>query len=127
MTTHHISSAYASSAAAISHGGISRAEANEIVRNALNEFQNRATEPLVSMLCNGGGSDGWLVALAKALGDKLNAAADKLKHDAAAVNSDNPGQTTQLSAEAQQFSQMMDAFNNVIKTLGEALDGMVRK
>ena len=110
------------------NNAISRSEATEIVRNALNDFQNRASEPLISMLCNGGGnSGGWLEALAKALGDKLNQAADKLKHDASVVNSDNPGQTTQLSAEAQEFSQMMDAFNNVIKTLGQALDSMVRK
>lgn len=107
-------------------GAISRAEANEIVRNALNEFQNRATEPLVNLLCSGDGS-GWLEAVAKALGDKLNKAADDLKYHAAHVNADNPGQTTELSAQASEFSTMMDAFNNVIKTMGEALDSMVRK
>lgn len=108
--------------------GISRAEANEIVRNALNDFQNRASGPLVDLLCNGGdGSEGWLEALAKALGDRLNKEANTLKAKADHVNADNPGQTTELSAEASIFSTMMDAFNNVIKTVGEALDTMVRK
>jgi hypothetical protein len=109
---------------------MTRAEATEVVRNALNEFQNQASEPLINMLCNSssnGGSGGWLEALAKALGDKLNQAANTLKNNASGVNADNPGQTTQLSAEAEEFSQMMDAFNNVIKTLGQSLDTMVQK
>lgn len=108
--------------------GISRSEATEIVRNALNEFQNQASEPLITLLTNGGGnSGGWLEALAKALGDKLDQAANTLKDHAGSVNADSPGQTTQLSAEAQEFAQMMDAFNNVIKTLGQAMDTMVQK
>jgi sialic acid synthase SpsE len=61
------------------------------------------------------------------LGDKLDQAANTLKNNASAVNADSPGQTTQLSAEAQEFAQMMDAFNNVIKTLGQAMDSMVQK
>ena len=124
----YVSHVHSATAHQISNNGISRAEATEIVRNALAEFQNKASEPLISMLCNGGGSSGgWLEALAKALGDKLNQAADTLKNHAGAVNSADPGQTTQLSAEAEEFSQMMDAFNNVIKTLGQSLDTMVRK
>ncbi|GLQ95576.1 hypothetical protein [Dyella acidisoli] len=124
----HVSPVYAGTINQITNNGISRAEATEIVRNALNEFQNQASEPLISMLCNGGGnSGGWLEALAKALGDKLNQAANTLKNNAGSVNADNPGQTTQLSAEAEEFSQMMDAFNNVIKTLGQSLDTMVQK
>jgi cellobiose-specific phosphotransferase system component IIA len=127
-TMNHISPVYAAPVNQIINNGISRAEATEIVRNALAEFQNRASEPLISMLTNSGDSSGgWLEALAKALGDKLNQAANTLKNNAGAVNADNPGQTTQLSAEAAEFSQMMDAFNNVIKTLGESLDTMVRK
>jgi predicted component of type VI protein secretion system len=110
------------------YNGISRTEATEIVRNALNEFQNRASEPLISLLTDSNGnSGGWLEALAKALGDKLNESANSLKSAAGAVNADNPGQTTELSAKAQEFAQFMDAVNNVIKTLGEALDSMVRK
>jgi|GEM_PF-1031091 len=109
---------------------LTRAEATEIVRNALNEFQHQASEPLISMLlnsANSGSGGGWLEALAKALGDKLDQAANTLKNNAGAVNADSPGQTTQLSAEAEEFSQMMDAFNNVIKTLGQSLDTMVQK
>lgn len=109
---------------------LTRAEATEIVRNALNDFQNRASEPLISLLLNNsnsGSGESWLEALAKALGEKLDKAADTLKHNAGAVNADSPGQTTQLSAEAEGFSQMMDAFNNVIKTLGQSLDTMVQK
>jgi cellobiose-specific phosphotransferase system component IIA len=126
--TSTVSPIFASTVNQVTNNGISRSEANEIVRNALNQFQNEASEPLVSLLCNSGGSSGgWLEALAKALGDKLNQAANTLQTNAGAVNADNPGQTTQLSAEAEEFSQMMDAFNNVIKTLGQSLDTMVQK
>lgn len=123
-----VSPIYASTVNQLSSAGMSRAEATEVVRNALNEFQNQASEPLISMLTNSSsGSGGWLEALAKALGDKLNQAANTLKTNAGNVNADDPGQTTQLSAEAEEFSQMMDAFNNVIKTLGQSLDTMVQK
>src|SRR5581483_8656650 len=127
-TMGHISPLSATSIDQTFYNGISRAEASEIVRNALNEFQNRVSEPLISLLTdNNGNSGGWLEALAKALGDKLNESANSLKSAAGAVNADNPGQTTELSAKAQEFAQFMDAVNNVIKTLGEALDSMVRK
>ena len=123
-----VTSIHAGTINQLANHGISRSEATEIVRNALNEFQNQASEPLISMLTNGdGNSGGWLEALAKALGDKLDKAANTLKEHAGSVNEASPGQTTQLSAEAQGFAQMMDAFNNVIKTLGQALDTMVQK
>ena len=124
----YVSPVYSQTVNETINNGITRQEATEIVRNALNEFQNKASEPLISLLSsNGGGSEGWLEALAKALGDKLNQSADSLKSAAGAVNADNPGQTTELSAKAQEFAQFMDAVNNVIKTLGEALDSMARK
>ena len=124
----HISPLSATSTDQIYNNGISRAEATEIVRNALNEFQSRASEPLISLLTDSNGnSEGWLEALAKVLGKKLKESADSLTQAAGSVNADNPGQTTQLSAKAQEFAQFMDAVNNVIKTLGEALDSMVRK
>jgi cellobiose-specific phosphotransferase system component IIA len=127
-TMSHVSPVFANSVNQITNSGMSRAEATEVVRNALNEFQNQASEPLISLLTNSGGSSGgWLEALAKALGDKLDQAANTLKNNANAVSADSPGQTTQLSAEAEEFAQMMDAFNNVIKTLGQAMDTMVQK
>lgn len=125
-----VSPIYASSINQLTSAGLTRSEATEIVRNALTNFQHEASEPLINMLMNsssGGASGGWLEALAKALGDKLNDAANTLKTNAGNVNSDDPGQTTQLSAEAEEFSQMMDAFNNIIKTLGQSLDTMVQK
>jgi hypothetical protein len=126
--SHTVSPIYASSVTQLSNNGISRADATEVVRNALNEFQNQASEPLISLLVNSNSSSGgWLEALAKALGDKLNQAANTLSSKASSVNADNPGQTTELSAEAEEFAQMMDAFNNVIKTLGQAMDTMVQK
>jgi hypothetical protein len=124
----HISPLSATSTDQIYYNGISRADASEIVRNALNEFQNRVSEPLISLLTdNNGDTRGWLEILAKVLGDKLKESADSLTQAAAGVNADNPGQTTQLSAKAQEFAQFMDAVNNVIKTMGEAMDSMVRK
>lgn len=125
--TSSISNVYNTTINEIVSKGISRQEATEIVRNAMNQFQSQASEPLISLLSNNSGGEGWLEALAKALGDKLNQAADSLKNAAGSVNADNPGQTTELSAKAQEFAQFMDAVNNVIKTMGEALDSMARK
>ncbi|HEX7813952.1 hypothetical protein [Dyella sp.] len=113
----------------INGGGMDRATASEVVRNALNNFQNEATEPLVSLLTSsaGKGKGGWLEALAKALGDKLNQAANDLQSSAESVNAKSPGDTTELSAQAQEFAQLMDAVNNIIKTMGQAMDTMVQK
>jgi hypothetical protein len=72
-------------------------------------------------------SGSWLEALAKALGDKLNQKAQQVQSQANSVDGSNPGQVTQLQAETQLFSLMMNAFNDVIKTIGQGLSTMANK
>jgi hypothetical protein len=74
-----------------------------------------------------GGSGNWLEALAKALGDKLDQKAQQLQQEANSADGSSPGQMTQLQADSQLFTLMMNAFNNVIKSFGEGLAKMADK
>ena len=74
-----------------------------------------------------GGSGSWLEALAKALGDKLNQKAQQLQQEGNNTDGSTPGQMTQLQADTQLFTLMMNAFNNLIKSFGEGLAKMADK
>jgi hypothetical protein len=76
----------------------------------------------------GHGSGGsWLLAMAEALGDKLNAKADQMQQDADSISDSDPKATAIFSAESQQFSILMNATTNAIKTIGEALANTASK
>jgi hypothetical protein len=110
---------------------------NQQFGNQINNFSQHLTQSITQgMLQNnaswfGGGckgSGGWLMALAAILGKLENQQAQKLQQMSNAVqNNNNPGQVTQLSAQAELFGMMMNAFSNVIKTIGEALSSMASK
>lgn len=76
----------------------------------------------------GGGGSGWLLAMAKAMGKLADAKAASLEAKTANMPVDaTPSQMLELQAESQEFSLMMNAFTNVIKTLGEGNANSVRK
>jgi hypothetical protein len=76
----------------------------------------------------GGGGNGWLLAMAKAMGKLADAKAAALEAKTANMPVDaTPSQMLELQAESQEFSLMMNAFTNVIKTLGEGNANSVRK
>jgi len=87
----------------------------------------------VKSKCGGGkgGSGSWFEALAKALGKALDAQSEKVKQLSDAVQgqnaSDNPSGFTDLQAASQRMSFMMSAADQVIKTIGEALNTAARK
>jgi hypothetical protein len=76
----------------------------------------------------GGSGGGWLLAMAKAMGKLADAKAASLDAKIQALPEDaKPGQMLEVQAESQEFSLMMNAFTNVLKTLGEGNANSVRK
>ena len=69
----------------------------------------------------------WIMALADALGKKLDAKAKEMSALADAINDKKPSTTTKFGASAQEFSILMNAANTAIKTLGEANSATARK
>lgn len=77
---------------------------------------------------NRGSSGGsWLMVLAEALGRKANAAAETLKSKSDSLDWEDPKQSSDFNAMTQQFSMLMNAINNAIKSVGEGLTTMARK
>lgn len=74
---------------------------------------------------SGGGS--WLMALAKALGNQLNAAQAKLERTMDGTNWEKSDQVAEFQAMSQEFALFMNTATNVLKTVGESLSTMARK
>lgn len=74
-----------------------------------------------------GGAKSWIMALAEALGKKLDKKADEVAKLADSINDKKPSTTTKFGAASQEFSVLMNAANTAIKTLGEAVSSMSRK
>ncbi len=77
----------------------------------------------------GGGRQGgnWLMALAEALGEKLDGMADELGDMAESLSKDDPSMTAKFGALSQQFGMMFNATSTAIKSIGEAMSNMARK
>jgi hypothetical protein len=74
-----------------------------------------------------GGSSGWLSALAAVLGKLLDQKAAQLQNEANNVSGANASQVTQLQADTQLFTMMMNAFTNIIQSIGQGFGKMVNK
>jgi len=72
---------------------------------------------------DGSGKDSWLVALAKALGKVADHQADQLQSDANQLTGkdDKPSDVYKVQGESQEFGLMMNAFTDIIKTIGQAM------
>lgn len=73
------------------------------------------------------GGGGWLMAIATALGEKLDEMADEMSGMAEQLSKDDPSLTAKFSALSQQFSMMFNATSTAIKTIGEAMANTARK
>lgn len=107
-------------------------QVGEKAKDMSSEFQQDLTSGTLQNMGGkkGGGAKSWLEALAAALGDALNKQADKLKGMSEAITGDGkdqPKQMTELQAASQRFSFMMNAVDQVIKAIGEALSAAARK
>ena len=111
--------------------GLSLREAGEMARGL-----DSAIDRLVSSLAESqdakearatGGGKTWIMALASALGKKLDAKAAQVENLANAINDKKPSTTAKFGAAAQEFNILMSASTTAIKTMGEAAAGMARK
>ncbi|MGB3471689.1 MAG: hypothetical protein WBA51_12775 [Erythrobacter sp.] len=104
---------------------------NAELSRAANEDINRAVNDLAASNLEedeeGGEGGGWLMAIAKALGGKLDQQAAKLEGMADQISDDKPSANLKFSAESQKFSMAFNSANTVIKTIGEALSAGARK
>jgi hypothetical protein len=74
---------------------------------------------------SGGGS--WLMAIARALANQVQAAADQLEEKMNNTNWEEAGEVAEFQAQSQQFALIMNTATNAIKTIGESLSTMARK
>jgi phage-related protein len=87
--------------------------------------------------CDEGGSDSWLVAIAKAMGKVAGQHAKRiaeLSQKLETLNGKDPSQADQamkvnneLQGETQMLNLLQTAFSNALKTIGEATATMARK
>jgi hypothetical protein len=99
------------------------------VNQSVAELGARAAEGEDFRAARSGGREGgsWLMALATALGEKLDAMADDIKGLADAITKEDPSTTAKFGAATQEFGILMNATNNALKTLGEAITTTARK
>ena len=88
---------------------------NDIVREASQSDDFKAAR------ASGGKGGGWLMALAKALGSQLDQLGEQMEDMASRITKDTPGLSAQFGVVTQQFSMLMNATTNAIKTIGEAM------
>lgn len=74
-----------------------------------------------------GGGKSWIMALARALGEKLDAKAEEVSALADQITDDKPSITAKFGAASQEFNVMMSAATTAIKTIGEALATMAKR
>lgn len=74
-----------------------------------------------------GAKGGWLMAMAKALGAELDRMGADMEQRASSLTGDDPGASAEFGVVSQQFSMLMNATNNAIKTIGEAMANTARK
>ncbi len=104
--------------------------------------QQRTTENFISDIVRqsreqaeesqGGGvrgtkGQGWLMAMAKALGAQLDKLGAEMEDMAGRITKDTPSLSAEFSVVSQQFNMLMSATTNAIKTVGEAMGNAARK
>lgn len=71
--------------------------------------------------------ESWLMALAGAMAEKINAQKEDVLELEGKVTGDDAGATARFSAASQELNLMMTTSQNVIKTLGDGLAALARK
>lgn len=115
---------------------LSPAQQGDVMRTAneaVNDFVSRLSESEDFKAAKLGGKSGgragqgWLMALASVLGEKLNVMAREISTLAGEITKETPDKTAKFGAATQEFGILMNATNNAIKTIGESLSTTARK
>lgn len=103
-------------------------DAQRMVQDLLRQAASDAMETEEAKDAKAGGKGGgWLRALARALGESADKAAEALEQKAGKLDDASPSESAEYSADAQAFSMLMNAINTAIKAIGEALGSVARK
>ena len=76
---------------------------------------------------NRSGADGWIRAMAKAMGKMLDEAWHEAEKLANNINKEDPSTTAEYQGAVQEFNFIMQAFSTAIKAAGEGAAAMARK
>jgi uncharacterized protein YPO0396 len=113
--------------------GMSPQQQGEMERtgnDALNNFVatlSESEEFKQAKASGGKGGGSWLMALAAAFGDRLNKKAESVQSLANQITDKTPDKTAKFGAASSEFSILMNAVNNAIKTIGEGIAQGARK
>ncbi|MGF7146952.1 hypothetical protein FHS96_000561 [Sphingomonas zeicaulis] len=111
--------------------GFSPAQQGEFQRDLNDQLTQTALEGArqaeKSTRGGGKGGEGWLQAIAEALGGTLNEMAEDMSAMAEDITKDTPDLTTKFSALSQQFSILFNAASTAIKAIGEGMSSTARK
>ena len=107
-------------------------QASQQMQDALNDFVSKMADGDDAKAARAGGKGGksgqsWLMALAEALGRKLDKMAREMSSMADQITDKTPSLTAKFGAKSQEFSILMNAATNAIKTIGEAEANSARK
>jgi uncharacterized protein YidB (DUF937 family) len=107
-------------------------DANREVDDAINNMVSRMADSEDGKAARAGGKGGgagqsWLMALAEALGEKLDKMAGEMSKMAGDITDKTPSLTAKFGAKSQEFGILMNAATNAIKTVGEGLSNSARK
>lgn len=115
-------------------GGASAADqSNQIDTSGLNNQVDDGSGDSAGAVNGKGGKGGatagagWLIAMAKALGQKIDQYAHEMEAAANRVDKNDPSTSTDFQVLSQEFSIVMNAATNAIKTAGEAMTTAARK
>jgi hypothetical protein len=110
-------------------------EANREVGDAIDRMVSQMADGEDAKAARAGGKGGkagssgqsWLMALAEALGEKLDKMAGEMSSMADKITDKSPSLTAKFGAKSQEFGILMNAATNAIKTVGEGLSNSARK
>lgn len=109
-------------------------EANREVDDAINRMVSGMADGEDAKAARAGGKgakgtsgQSWLMALAEALGKKLDKQAAEMSKMADQITDKTPSLTAKFGAKSQEFGILMNATTNAIKTVGEGLANSARK
>jgi hypothetical protein len=107
-------------------------QATQQLEDALNKMVSNMADGDDAKAARAGGKGGkggqsWLMALAEALGKKLDKMARDMSSMADQITDKTPSLTAKFGAKSQEFGILMNAATNAIKTIGEAEANSARK
>jgi hypothetical protein len=99
------------------------------LNNQVDDGSGDSSGPANGKTSKGGAAAGagWLIAMAKALGQKIDQYAHQMEDAANKVDKNDPSTSTDFQVLSQEFSIVMNAATNAIKTAGEAMTTAARK